>query len=424
MARAKVVLDPAMETDEIQHPATVSPFPDQQQEPEDVALANLLADIGGIDSESRVNVYRALQSKGMKGGAYLFSCHPAEFSLDKLRDAYGGGDYRVHVRSNGRLVANQLVSIEEAKKPQPDIIMPARTDSSDVTKLGELMMQGFQQLGQLVAQSVGRPQSDASQTRRELLQDMVTMKQLFGDSRSDPSSIMEMFLRGVEFAKGDGSPPPGESTATDVLLEAMRTFGRPIAEAAMSQLPKAGALPQVGVMAAPGAVPPLPNPAPEQSPQPAAANPDQLSEHDNMMRMYVAMLVNLAREQRDPSLYAELILDQAPENMIEQILALPDVTEYLAKWAPEVRRHREWVESLKAEIVQLLQEDSASDTVPSHPLTIEGSHAPARVEPSPATVGRAHGDTLGQGRDGGDAAPHGASGQGGKKASERQAGGA
>jgi hypothetical protein len=95
-------------------------------------------------------VYRATPEKGMKGGAFLFSCTPAEFSLEYLRDTYGGGTYRIHIRQGARLVGNRIVTIEEPRKSS---LPPGSAPSHDMHKMLETMQAGFQSLGQLIVQA-------------------------------------------------------------------------------------------------------------------------------------------------------------------------------------------------------------------------------------------------------------------------------
>lgn len=84
------------------------------------SLDEILASLNDESENAHVSVYRQAGT-GKETLQLVMKCAPDEYStiddlLLHLRDTYGGGDYRVHVRQNGLLKANSLISVAEPLK--------------------------------------------------------------------------------------------------------------------------------------------------------------------------------------------------------------------------------------------------------------------------------------------------------------------
>jgi len=332
-------------------PQNPAPVMSQDELTEDMALMNLLADIGGTDSDAKVSVYRI--SGTNRKLSFIRSYLPNEFSLEQLQSDIGAGDYRVQVRAKGGLLANKAISIEsDPVKPAQVAMTVSPSTAPDIGKLADAMMQGFQQLSALMAQNRA-PIIDPNQMRRDMMQDMVIMKQLF--ERPEPQNgaigAIEMFMKGMEMAK-DITPKEGDTGPMDIMLEALKTFGAPIAQAAMVRQEMAVPIPvpQVGAI-----------PAPAQFVQPAP--PEGNNPMNPALSHYVNMLVALAKENRDPYLYADLIVDQVSEDEIRGFINDPDLIGTLAKINPEAMNYRPWIDELKKGIIEILTDEQKNDTV-------------------------------------------------------------
>jgi len=92
---------------------------DDQSAEAESALEGLLSEFSG-SGDAIVNVYR--QIDGANNIAFLFKTTPTEMRggeiMEKLRDTYGSGDYRVHVRESNRIVGNKGFSVEAAAVPE------------------------------------------------------------------------------------------------------------------------------------------------------------------------------------------------------------------------------------------------------------------------------------------------------------------
>ncbi len=348
-----MAFEPEISLDDLRRPPA---YPQIADEPEDISLMNVLADLGGASTDAEVKVYRASAAKGNKGGAFLFSCAPEEFTLESIRDNYGGGDYRVHVRANGGIVANRLVSIEEPKRPMFPVAaqQPTTANNDALEKMMAAMVQGFQGLGQLIVQSNQKPVVDPMQSQRDTISLMLSMKELFGSNSggNQIESALGMFQKGMELARE--MTPRDTAEPMDMLMEAFKTFGPVIANATAQRQNNAA---DVAYTATPQ--------SPQQIQPQLSASQGTPEMADPKTATYVNMLVSLARENRDHELYAEMIVDQVPENEIRAMLDRPDLIEHLARFNPEVRNHTAWIDALKNSVLGLLTDTPESGTVPA-----------------------------------------------------------
>jgi hypothetical protein len=329
---------------------------EQEPEPSDVSLMNALAEIGGSDVEATVSVYRASSEKGLKGGAWLTSCAASEFSLEMLRDNYGGGTYRIHIKKDGRIVkgGNRLITIEEAKKPVATFV--PQQPAPDFMKFAEVMQSGFSRLGELIVQMNQAPRVDSNQMRRDMMADMLTMKEIFGvghaPQQNNGEQAINMLMKGLELAR-EITPREGEAGTADIIMEALKTFGKPIAEVAMSRAVQA----QEPIPALARAREPAENFTPAPAPEQPQAN------EETMLKMYAAMLADKAAQDSDPAIYAGLVVDNMPEEQLRALIDRPDLMQFLGSLSPKLVQYPEWVNEFISVIREMLTDEEIPASV-------------------------------------------------------------
>ncbi len=330
--------------------------PDADQIPDDISLLNVIAELGGDGmDDAKVNVYRQ-DEKNPHKGAFLFTCAPGDFSLETIRDSYGGGRYRVHARASGKVVTNRVIQIEEPKRGIPGATMQNQSAPSvDLAKMIEAMQAGFNGLGQLIMQKQ-TPAVDPDAMRSNLLRDLSMMRELLGNNqpRVDSSeTAMTMFLKGIEVAKSI-TPREGEAGTVDLIMEGLKTFGPVIAEATKNKMESAATMPSAT---------PLPLPTPHQ-PSQAFSQPQPIG-NDDMMKQYAAMLHGLALADKDPYVYAGLLCDNVPESEIRTIISRPNVKQFLFDLNPALESPdlQPWLDEFIAAINDILTPGSEGDSV-------------------------------------------------------------
>ena len=78
----------------------------------------------------------------------------------------------------------------------------------------------------------------------------------------------------------------------------------------------------------------------------------------------VDFLVNCAKANKDPELYAELLLDQVGPDMAVNFVNQPDAMDKLVAINAEVLQYRIWFEELKRHIIEMTTEDSDETPTP------------------------------------------------------------
>jgi hypothetical protein len=361
------------------------------------SFSAILSELG--TSGSRLKIYAYRRREGKKD-EYCTSFEPSDFSLDELGRLYGGGEYRIRVYAGGQGGArlNRLVTIAAPAVDPADIpfnrdraatlalaqiqvrgpvppdpnFNPGTNAGNSIAELVGAMNLGLARLGELIVQSAQAAKPD----RAAWLQEMMMMKQIFGDNspKGDP---MEIFMRAVEFAKGL-QPRDGEVGSGEILLETLKQFGGPLLEGmkGMKRMDGPSAMPSpafTGSPAAPetsnfSAMPALEN-APMQDRIQEGSNMDMKT---SMLRQGLHFLAQQAQAGSDPGLYAELVLDQAGDEEASGLLGNAQWFEILAGIEPSISPHRPWFEELKTAALELLTEPEKTST--------SGEHAP--IEPS------------------------------------------
>ena len=306
---------------------------EDDEEPED-DLSRVLGELGE-SSNAVVKVERLREGKSPE---FVDDFTAEGFSLKMLQKTYGGGEYKLTARAQGRFVFRRVVSIA-----QP-LNLPEPQAATRMDALADAIKQGFDQQNKFLMQMMLLPRGEGGATSRaSVLEELRTMKEIFGTapaSGATPDKMIELVKLGVELA-GEG----GEQNLLGVLTKALDTFGEPLKEAIRQQhaAPGAGAKPLV----------------------PGANRPE------HPMKKHVATLIEQARFNSDPALWAEVILERVPEPQVRAFLEGDPIMK-LAEFDRRVLDNVKWFESLGAELRALLDEnapdagnaDSRSNTSP------------------------------------------------------------
>ena len=340
----------------------VAPPPDRD---EDVIQA-LESELDGLTGSSGayVNIYRLSQGKP---DAYLIRLAPEDFSIESVKQQYGGGVYRIRAyRRNelrqSRIFRNDIITIAEEKQAEkaPTLAAPAPDVAS---ALIASLQDGFSRLGAMILEA--RPQPE---TEERMLQKMMLYKQLFAVAPVGPvSPPMTEMLGAVkevlalsntmrEYGGGEGGGPDSMS----VLMKAMDTFGKPLLDgivAAQSQAQPAQVIDAGQMLPAPVA---------------PAAQPQGEDMVKMMAKMYLGELCNVASKKADPGLYADVVMDRVPEDALAELVMPADWLEKMIAIQPLVALHRGWFMQLREIVHQELTAPEEAD-IPDSP---KGANVP------------------------------------------------
>lgn len=348
------------------------------EEAEESALDGLLAEFQGADNVS-VNVYRQGDGKNM---SFLFKTSPEEMTggdiMERCRDKFGTGDYRMHVRQGRRIVSNRPFSVEAPKAPtvetvhqnsNADIIAVIQSQNQQMALLFQSTMAAMAEA--FKGSQNQQPAVDPVAMQASVIQGLAAMKEIAGGDKKEPGAV-EMLIKGIELSQSL-APKTGETNTMDILAKGLDMF--PLL--AKAGEPKSPMIPGQGHTNPPVGLPghepvhalkgPPQQPITEQ-PNPAPENAPKQTEEENAMflaqaKANLAFLCAQAQNNRDPELYAELILDQMGAEKVLEFIGHDDALDQLAKLEPGVNIYKGWFLALKDAILVLTAPEQESEPV-------------------------------------------------------------
>lgn len=357
-------------------------------------LEGMISEFSG-SADCVVNVYRQGDGKNL---SFLFRTNPDEMTggeiMERCRDNYGTGDFRIHIRKGPRLVANKPFSVEAKKEDEKEQYQPQNNNAEMLAFITAQMNNQqamFATTMQAMAEAMkGRetPAIDPIAMQSGMIQALVALKGLAAPETGNQKDPVEMLVQGITLARELG-PRDGETNTSDILLEALKTFGGPLANAA-AQMKPPGAPGNGALLTGPG------------DPQAAAdaEKEKQMGVKALMLKGQLAWLIKQAESGKNPELYAELLLDQLGEVVVLDFISKPDALDKLAAVNPGVVGQRLWFEKLRDAILALTDSDDAGDSegedgeyIPAGNVIIPGAD-PDAVR-SAAIDGDATGDPVG-----------------------------
>jgi hypothetical protein len=304
-------------------------------------IAAILAEVGQGDAQGLVSIWKLNdQTKKLEFVDRRGTDDFEESGLPYLAKAFGAGEYELKIYGPDKRLHSRL-RVNIAKVAAAVAANNPVAGNSDVSALVKVMADGFQQLGQLIAQS--RPPVE---TRAQMLQELVQMKQVFG-GESKGADPMAMFTQMLTLAKQ--LQPRDVSDGPGLFVDLADRFLPVVMEAVK------------GHQAAPGAAPPAiaaPNPNPQQ-PQRQQLTPEQegAQKMSFQLRMQLGFLCMQAARDLDPAPYAALIVDQVSPDVLNQLVNDPNWLDALAKFHADVRKHPEWFEELRQLVIEEMRPD-------------------------------------------------------------------
>lgn len=361
------------------------------------ALDGMIAEFSGA-ADTVVNVYRQGEGKNL---SFLFRTNPDEMTggeiMERCRDNYGTGDYRVHIRKGSRLVKNAPFSVEAKLAPEEK----PHNNGLDMTAVLAMMQENNNRTMQMFSEAMrafaergnSAPAFDPVAAQASLMQQLVALKGL-SEPKDNSKGAIEMFIQGISLAK-DLGPREGETNTSDILLKALETFGGPLVDAAN----KMRQMPSPGNGANPG------NADPQATAD--AQREREMGIRNMMLKQQLGFLVANAAAGKNPELYAELLLDQLGEETVLNFIGQPDAMEKLIAINPDVAKHKPWFDALRRALLELTARTGETDHN-APPFTMQGNVIIPGVDPPDAVSdadndGNATGTSTGASGDAADA---------------------
>lgn len=330
----------------------------------DSQLKNLLSEIGDDknDVEYKVKVYRILPKKGER--SILFECGPEENIVERVMNHYGTGKYEARIMRSVNSGGFSLYRKKQFNTEAPSVnsLASVKDDMSSIIRaMAEQQERQFQQLKEIMAPKRQElPPVDPMAQMRQMVEMFSMMKTIQGEPPKQNGDNTEIFMRGIEFAKSIAVESGGDVSTGQMVLEAIKNLGKPLAEMMVRNQAPALAPPQPQRPSALRPVgtghntPVLSNPAPKPSEREGADVNIIANIIQNRLGKELPKLCEKAAANKDPAVYGALILeevDPAYHQLVGQFLVEETWFDRLKNAEPKIEQHREWFEEMRVYIL-------------------------------------------------------------------------
>lgn len=362
----------------------IEEYLEDQSDPDEIALENVLSELGSSGADAKVNVY---QLDDKKNRAFVGSFLPGDFSIEQIQLQYGAGEYAVEVRKDKKWLKKTTVKIAAPRNINA-MAAPLPVTGIGDTKILETMQAGFKEMSAMFANALGGlvANQPKPKTAMEMLQELQMMKEIMGVNNqpaapaADPMQMMEIAMSLAEKIQ----PRVGEPGTGEVIMEAIKGFAPLLQQGLQNQRQTAPVMmPQLQhnpvITTSQHIRIPENMPANPDAPMTPVSTPTGEDEQMNLARkMYLNLLVSNAQANNDPSTYANLMLDLAGEQAALEFANDPQWFEKLCAEEPRAANFREWFDELRMMVLEL--------TKPENEGINEGDKANNGPTPDPDNV--------------------------------------
>lgn len=363
------------------------------------SLLDELRDLDGVE----VGVWRAA-GNGNPRDRYLFAVPAQGLSLtqlmDKLRDEYGTGEYRVRGRKGSQFVGSSKTISIEARAGRD---LPAPSSAGAVAaaappaglpgmpSVGELLMLMMKQSQDLMLAMVKSPQQQSGLGFGDVLN---AAKVMMGQPQTPPASPLAQIREVLELQDLLQRRGGGGDSEEGGWLDLIKSFAAPVAQAALAQAATAApsaATTVTAPMASPGGDSGLEAIAASAGPAGSTAASGVATGNMAPLVALVGRLVRAAQKDSDPEAYAIFVIDEMGEEAARQLLAQQDALQRLASILPpdlvqSVAQHAEWFREFLEEAKAQLSDAEAGQGVTNEPESVHGAGNDARTPGSSTTA--------------------------------------
>lgn len=287
---------------------------------------------------------------------------PAEFSIDAIPDLYGGGDYLVKVFEADGLYHGQSYTL--SFDPRLKGRLDKELDAAKLPAGGGLdamlvVMQEQIRAGNERFEALLKTLFTNQPTEEKLIEKLKLYKDVLGGSPATamtPDTVLQLVMKGMDIAaQAHESGDTGSAGMMGMLEKAIA----PIVAQVAQRFLKPATTTETAIVDAPRelpAPPPTPTPTANGAPKPPT---DTMTLFHQTLAAQLPMLVYQAKRGSDPSLYADLLVDNLAPALYDkavEFLNRPALMDDLVLLNKEVDAVRPWFTSLQAELLGALKE--------------------------------------------------------------------
>lgn len=376
---AKKAGKPAVGTRVITETREEPVLPDDEIDPtaegadEDTDLLTELQELGGGDG-ARYEVRRTAPADYV---GHIGTYSRDEFSLDRLMEEWGGGKFTIRVRGmGGQIIGSKPIQLAGKPKHKSDAA-PAVVQQQAPGMGGELaaVLSAIQASNQAAAQA-GKDQISLLTTLvtglinkeppklpppPDPLAMIAALKDVLKPEKGDTGAeAVKLLLQGVTLGKELGGGGDGEMDMGTMLMKGIdgikeiatiQTAGAPARRPVPARAPARLAGPEPGTVPAREPIAPV-----------VKQGDPPMMQLLAWLKQQTVMLCHQAARGKNPALYAELMLDNLPpfvtEELIREHLGRDDAVSRLAMVNGDVAKHKEWFEQFRTELIGFLDADA------------------------------------------------------------------
>ena len=359
------------DTDNVEDLPTNLPVINEEVDDMVSGVGGMLDELRNIGGEASLNVYVLPKPGANRTKQFLMNCGITDYSLGELltliQNGYGAGEYEVCGTVDGKIRARRRVSIGAAlNKPEQvkvTLVEPVDPMRPMVEFLDKMLRQHTETMAGMLATvltKLDRPAIDPMAIQRETLTTLASMRDVFAPPQVvTPTPTSSTFAQLKELLEIRSMLAGDASGAED---------SNPLMDMAKQFLP--------ALLAGAAKTPPLTSvqqTMPAVRPIQTKAPPHPVGDSPMMIKMIqdLQTLVKAARNNSDPDLYAELIVDQFDLPQIKSFLEAEDAIDRLALFSNDVKLYRPWFEKLRSVILQWIRDAEAEqdDSGPAAAIT-------------------------------------------------------
>ncbi len=329
-----------------------------QTDQPNVILQGLYAELGIEEELDDARVYVSkINYDGMNHEGRVWDGDAEACNMQTIGKRFGSGQYRVKVYvkhpvtrkpvlKTSKEIGVILDAEDEARLKAP-IAPPAQSGGLTMADVQVMIQQGIGSILPTIQQAIQPPQNPLGMMK-ELAEVMRTLQPPPAPAQTGGLSQMKDMIEIVHLMREGNEAPIGPGAGTmDVLMKLAEKFGPALAsvvqQQAAQQAPAQQPVPQVTMPALQN------NPAPAVQPTPT--EDEAMKAQEMQLRMGIGFLVSMAEAKAAPEPYADVILDNVGDEMVNNWLALPEgPLPTLIKIDPRVEQHRAWFERVVAEL--------------------------------------------------------------------------
>ena len=348
MAKKKITTEEVVDDNEAGSIEVAGPASAEEAD----VVAALLEIEGAEDVKWRVHRIAPKEKAG-----WLDDYTSAELSLAAIREKWGGGKIRIVGHKRGKYFASTTLDIQE--QPAKEVpVQPAIDPVALANAAEDRMIRMITALGTVMKPAA----APAAPSITELVTALAGIKALSPEAPKSTSEL-DSVLKGMELAHKLQSKD-GETNWMDIIREGLPMV-RPVLDnlaaraAPGAQPPRQPALPQIDPLSLPGAVP-------SAAAGPTLTAPEQPPAEENevllilmpWMRNQLDMLIHQAKRDKDPELYAELLVDNIPDGVpltkLREWLGRDDWWQILQQFHAGVEPYQGWFTMLRDTTLELI----------------------------------------------------------------------